>query len=49
MDLEEWEKNRAKGKKEEEIVLESGDGGSESVAEGEDESDILIGMKEKDD
>ena len=40
MNLGEWEENRAKGKREEEIVWESGDGGDESVAEGEDESDI---------
>ena len=43
-----WEENRAKGKREEERVWESGDGGGESVAEGEDERDILIGMREKD-
>ena len=47
MDLKEWEENRAKGKKEEEIVWESGDVGGEFVAEGKDESDILIGMREK--
>ena len=38
-------------KREEEIIRESGlsgDGGDESVAEGEDERDILIGMREKD-
>ena len=40
--------NRAKGKREEERVWESGDGGDESVTEGEDERDILIGMREKD-
>ena len=47
MDLEEWEEDRAKRKREEEIVWESEDGGGEFVAEGEDESDILIGMREK--
>ena len=46
--IHEWEENRAKGKREEERVWESGDGGGESVAEGEDESDILIGMRDKD-
>ena len=37
-----------KGKREEERVWESGDGGGESVAEGEDERDILIEMRKKD-
>ena len=46
--IHEWEENRAKGKREEERVQESGDEGSESVAEREDERDILIGMREKD-
>ena len=36
------------GRREKKRVWESGDGGGESVAEGEDESDILIGMREKD-
>ena len=39
---------KGRGKREEERVWESGDGGGESVAEGEDERDILIGMREKD-
>ena len=46
--IHEWEENRAKGKREEERIWESGDEGGESVAEREDERDILIGMREKD-
>ena len=46
--IHEWEENRAKGKREEERVWESGDEGGESVAERKDERDILIGMREKD-
>ena len=46
--IQEWEENRAKGKREEERIWESGDEGGESVAEREDERDILIGMREKD-
>ena len=37
-----------KGRREKKRVWESGDGGGESVVEGEDESDTLIGMREKD-
>ena len=44
----EWKENRANVKREEERVWESGDGGGESMAEGEVERDILIGMREKD-
>ena len=46
--IHEWEENRVKGKREEERVWESGDGGGESMAKREDERDILIGMREKD-
>ena len=39
--IHEWEENRAKGKREEERVWESGDGGGEYwIAEGEDERDM---------
>ena len=38
--IHEWEENRAKGKREEERVWESGDGGGEYwIAEGEDQRD----------
>ena len=46
--IHEWEENRVKGKREEERVWESEDGGGESMAKREDERDILIGMREKD-